>query len=237
MVRASHTLCGIHRTGGFPLIASTAKSLEQALLALQQREPPLPGPALPVLARAVEGLRVLVGHVRDRTGFGIADAKEAGEIQAELDALRQESMAEPTLADAESQAEDQAARDEHAEAQRTAVRVAMPERRLAAERGIRLRPRCGRRRSWNASPRSSPRSTSAAAVDPLADIRDDVDQDVLPIFLEEAAELFPQAGEQLRAWRRARPTRQARVSCGGRCTRSRAARGWPARCASASSRT
>ena len=42
----------------------------------------------------------------------------------------------------------------------------------------------------------------APAVDPLADIRDDVDAQVLPIFLDEAAELFPQAGEGLRAWRR-----------------------------------
>ena len=32
MVRASHTLCGIHRTGGFPLVASLAKALEQCLL-------------------------------------------------------------------------------------------------------------------------------------------------------------------------------------------------------------
>ena len=39
--------------------------------------------------------------------------------------------------------------------------------------------------------------------DPLADIRDDVDTQVLPIFLEEAAELYPQAGERVRAWRRA----------------------------------
>ncbi len=38
--------------------------------------------------------------------------------------------------------------------------------------------------------------------DPLADIRDDVDAQVLPIFLDEAAELFPQAGEELRGWRR-----------------------------------
>src|SRR5207253_4240605 len=36
----------------------------------------------------------------------------------------------------------------------------------------------------------------------LEDVRDDVDEQVLPIFLEEAAELFPQAGEQLRLWRR-----------------------------------
>ena len=39
-------------------------------------------------------------------------------------------------------------------------------------------------------------------VDPLAGVRDDVDEQILPIFLEEAAELFPKAGEELRAWRR-----------------------------------
>ncbi len=39
--------------------------------------------------------------------------------------------------------------------------------------------------------------------DPLADMRDDVDTQVLPIFLEEAAELYPQAGDRVRAWRRA----------------------------------
>ena len=116
MVRASHTLCGIHRTGGFPLIAATAKSLEQALLVLQQREPPLPGTALPVLTRAVEGLRSLVARVRDRAAFAAADSAEASEIQSELEGLRQESTALPADADAESQAEVEAARDEHDEA-------------------------------------------------------------------------------------------------------------------------
>jgi chemosensory pili system protein ChpA (sensor histidine kinase/response regulator) len=43
----------------------------------------------------------------------------------------------------------------------------------------------------------------APAADPLEGIRDDVDEQVLPIFLEEAAELFPQAGEALRGLRRA----------------------------------
>src|SRR4029450_1910819 len=54
-------------------------------------------------------------------------------------------------------------------------------------------------------PASADVGVTLPIVDPLADVRDEVDQDVLPIFLEEAAELFPQAGEQLRAWRR-RPT-------------------------------
>ena len=39
--------------------------------------------------------------------------------------------------------------------------------------------------------------------DPLIDLHDEVDETVLSIFLEEAGELFPQAGEQVRGWRRA----------------------------------
>ena len=43
---------------------------------------------------------------------------------------------------------------------------------------------------------------AVAPANPLAGVSDDVDAQVLPIFLEEAAELFPHAGELLRAWRR-----------------------------------
>ena len=38
--------------------------------------------------------------------------------------------------------------------------------------------------------------------DPLIDLHDEVDDAVIAIFLEEAGELFPQAGEQVRGWRR-----------------------------------
>ena len=37
--------------------------------------------------------------------------------------------------------------------------------------------------------------------DPLADVRDDIDEQVLPIFIEEAKELFPTASAQVNAWR------------------------------------
>ena len=214
MVRASHTLCGIHRTGGFPLIAATSKALEQTLLALQQREPPLPGAALPVLARAVEGLRAFVGRVRDRVGFTTGDATEATEIQQELEGLRQEIYTEPALADAESQAADEAARDENDEARaRGPVAVPAPPPEVAPSS-----PTAGaaetagaetRDASGTATPHVVPALPADEALvlpvpshDSLADVRDEVDQDVLPIFLDEAAELFPQAGEQLRAWRR-----------------------------------
>ncbi len=48
---------------------------------------------------------------------------------------------------------------------------------------------------------AEPRFAARAAEDPLADVRDDIDEQVLPIFLEEAQELYPTASEQLTAWR------------------------------------
>ena len=51
------------------------------------------------------------------------------------------------------------------------------------------------------TPASAPVST-AAQEDPLADVRDDIDEQVLPIFLEEAQELYPRASEQVSGWRR-----------------------------------
>jgi hypothetical protein len=55
--------CGIHRAGGFPLIALTAQALERCLLALPL-PPPLPTDALPALADAVSGLREFLGASR-----------------------------------------------------------------------------------------------------------------------------------------------------------------------------
>ena len=80
MVRAAHTLCGIHRTGGFPLVATVSKALEACLLGLQERGAPLPGAAQPVLARAIAGLTAISGRVRTRDGFRPADEAEGAEI-------------------------------------------------------------------------------------------------------------------------------------------------------------
>src|SRR4030095_15472154 len=104
MVRASHTLCGIHRTSGFPLIALTASSLEQCLLALQRKVATLPESALPVLANAIWGLGELVTRVKSRAGFNTTDSAKAAEIQVALDALKREATTEPVPIDAEAQA-------------------------------------------------------------------------------------------------------------------------------------
>ena len=176
MIRASHTLCGIHRTGGFQLIASLAKGLELTLTALGQRDGPLPGAAQPVLARAIAGLRRLVSRVQQRSGFDASDSAEAREIHVELDALRQEAMIGGEV-DAETAAARAAASEDDAA-------DAPPELPVASEEPA--------------------FATAQAQVDPLAGIRDEIeDPQVLEIFLEEASELMPAAGEALRAWRRA----------------------------------
>ena len=211
MVRASHTLCGIHRTGGFPLVADTAKALEQCLSGLAERGTSPPGAAQPVLARAIEGLRALAGRVKARTGFTASDAVEAGEIQQELETLRQEAFPEPGLTDAEAHAEREAARalqaEEHAGEAAAPEAAAQSAAKPAAVTELRPAPFAPSPAAETAplAPPQTPATATAAAelkTDALADVRDDVDRDVLPIFLEEAAELFPQAGEELRAWRR-----------------------------------
>ncbi len=204
MVRASHTLCGIHRTGGFPLVATTAKGLEQTLIALEQRGAPLPGTAQPILARAIAGLGEMVARVKAQHAFTHGDRDEAQAIQRELEELRHEAATE--VDDAEAAALVAARLDDEA--------LALP---AVASTPARM-PLAAVPAEAIAEPDAHATAAPAATAideadialptpqaDPLADIRDDVDAQVLPIFLDEAAELFPQAGEELRAWRRNPP--------------------------------
>jgi len=201
MIRAGHTLCGIHRTGGFPMVAATARSLEQTLLALAERGAPLPSNAQPVLARTVAGLTQFVHRVEVREAFSAGDQTEAGLIQADLDELRQQSASHAQDAEAAAAAAAAADRDDdpfHASALAAVASGAHAD----AHTGVHLDDAHAGAIPMPAEPGTDEVLLPLAMEDPLASIRDDVDEQVLPIFLDEAAELFPQAGEELRAWRR-----------------------------------
>jgi len=210
MVRASHTLCGIHRTGGFPLIANTAGALEQALLALQRHGAPLPGAAQPVLARAIAGLDEFVIRVRARFGFMSAHEQEGADIERELESLRQDAMAassaeadaaieQPTEVEDADAADDGAlAEADHAEPAQDAVaeqHIPAHVPRLAPLPPLRAVPPIAPADIVLPKPVEPPQET-------LLELHDEVDDTVLAIFLEEAGDLFPQAGEQVRGWRR-----------------------------------
>ena len=310
MVRASHTLCGIHRTGGIALIATTARALEQALLALEERGAPFPSTAQPVLARATAGLAHFVGRVKQREGFTASDEREAADITAELDEMRRDALANlpvvdplmpidgvqeshsPAAADSDDRSTSTAA-DDDARAIATAAddarsiataphkpidthagsaAVDRPAAAAPADSPMLLTHWHGRddvssrvdepvteppesaaapatseappsepfveyppladhivaetaasapeppavsiieeapalEQAWPvaapiAPPASTPTPPAAASDESLLDISDDIDDTILSIFLEEANELFPQASEEVRTWRR-----------------------------------
>ena len=206
MVRASHTLCGIHRTGGFPLIATTAKALEQALLALQEHGAPVPASAQPVLARAIAGLTDFAARVRARFGFMSAHDQEGAAIQRELENLRQDATA-GAPDDAETAAAQAAAREEAPDAEAIAAASEPQASAAAPELEKPSVPRIAPLPPLKAVPPLAPVELVIPRPfepehDPLIDLKDEVDEAVLAIFLEEAGDLFPQAGEQVRTWRR-----------------------------------
>jgi len=207
MVRASHTLCGIHRTGGFPLVATAAKALEVCLLGLQERGAPLPGAVQPVLARAVAGLSALSARVRARESFRSSDEAEVAEIINELETLRQETVPQRGIDDSEAAAARVADADEHGMTINLEL-AAVGEPIAAAGPAERKAEPILHAVSTPSKPEAPPPASPAAAAPlptpdeaALLEVHDDVDRQVLPIFLDEAAELFPQAGEQLRGWR------------------------------------
>ena len=100
-----------------------------------------------------------------------------------------------------------------------------------------LKPLAARRRTSPAAPVVA-RASTFGDVDDEIDAVDAVDLELFPIFEEEAQELLPKLDGQLRDWLRepAATDARARPAC-ARCTRSRAAPAWPARCAWARWRT
>ncbi len=198
MIRAAHTLCGIHRTSGFPLIAGLAKTLELSLAALEQTGPPLPSAAQPAIARGVAALRALASRVKAGEGFDRFDGEECALADAELDALRRElASAEPEDIESLAERAEDAADDTDGPAPtETVLAEVVPFAPVQPPAAVAVVP-------------LPDVVVPAAYVDPLEGVRDVVDDTVLPIFIEEADVLFPQAGEQVRAWRRAPSDRAA----------------------------
>jgi len=220
MIRAAHTLCGIHRTGGFPLVAGLSKTLELTLVALEQAGAPLPGAAQPAIAHGVSALRSLAARVKARVGFDPIDKEDCERADAELDALRREIAQAPgadieTRAALAAEAEDDEAEAVQQEAPPTPaffeeppvedvpVAALTPDREAPAyelpePQTVAIAPPV-----IEAAPEPEPEiALPAPTVDPLEGVRDVVEEQVLGIFVDEAGELFPQAGEQIRAWRR-----------------------------------
>jgi chemosensory pili system protein ChpA (sensor histidine kinase/response regulator) len=203
-VRAAHTLRGISATAGFTAVSKLAASLEHALEQAATghqlgRAAPHPD-ARNLIGRAVSALAEQIDSVADRN----APASHA-ELVAELNAVGAASLEMPAAATV-------------VPTQVLPLLPSVPPVPPVPPLPPQVQTAVMEPPSAPAAPMAEPAAGENGTVTlPIAlaeytpgverrrsRLDDDVDSQLLPIFLEEAAELVPQVGQDLRAWR-ARP--------------------------------
>ncbi|TNC99517.1 MAG: type IV pili sensor histidine kinase and response regulator [Gallionellaceae bacterium] len=175
-MRAAHTLAGVNRTMGFPTIAELAYALEQWLEVRIDKPGVVNDPQLAMLNEIITRLDVLCADVRAHT-----EPQEQGKLIARLLADKDIVVAAP-----ETPIEIESVTPPTETVVEASV-VIEPILEVAAQEGV-------------------PVVEEALAEIQHGDkkergVHDEVDEQLLPIFLEEAHELYPQIGSTLRAWR------------------------------------
>jgi chemosensory pili system protein ChpA (sensor histidine kinase/response regulator) len=220
-MRAAHTLGGISSTVGLAAPADLAYALEQYLVDLMDHPRLLPAEEVELLTRTIGTLKEMVEEVAQRRAPSAAEAlvEALASRRAAAVAARAEAEGEPTVV------EEPEARDVEAEASAfapvetpTAVEAEGPADAEVeavglveaetpppgqAEAPAPVETVAATRAESSGEALRKPEET-AKAPEPVAappGLRDDLDADLLPIFLEEAQELMPFIGNQLRAWR------------------------------------
>jgi chemosensory pili system protein ChpA (sensor histidine kinase/response regulator) len=179
-VRVAHTLAGICGTTQMRAMHTLGQSLEGALLRLRSAEQAPDPAAQAAMAQAFNALRQMYVDVLERRAPAPRPDLEAAlsAVPASIEAAGSAEASEP---------------------------VAAPESAHAVEPP----PQAGTEvLQVPAQPVPLPEEPRVVSGDELAmdrrlrRIEDDVDPQLLPIFLEEAQDLTPRAGELLRTWRR-----------------------------------
>ncbi|MDR2016185.1 MAG: Hpt domain-containing protein, partial [Burkholderiales bacterium] len=189
MVRAAHTLAGAHLAVGFPDVAKVAKALELLLLAVgecRKQGGSVTSKTVPVIARAIAGLRLLIDRIRQRQAFAPAELREAEAIEMEIGALQNQISA--TLAKAEAPPAEKPATIEQTPAP---VPMPSPTRVSSVELPMPSAP---------LQQKPVEESSGDANAD-LLSLNDEIDAQLLPLFLEEGGELYQQTGKLLRQLR------------------------------------
>ncbi|MBU1690251.1 MAG: Hpt domain-containing protein [Gammaproteobacteria bacterium] len=179
-MRAAHTLCGISRTVGFPASAQLSFELEEWLREMLERPRPANGKQVKVTGDAVVALNKMVQAIEEQKM-----PKPAKQLGRSLQALVKKARADGEKAASSALVE------------RAVAEVVKP---AEIANPIAVFPEVERRAEV----------VRAAAFEvPMPTSRDDIDQDILPLFLEEAQDLYPLVGTQVRAWREKPADRQA----------------------------
>ncbi len=181
-IRAAHTLAGISRTTGFTPLAEAAHAVELWGGQWPEKMQALPG-------AVADGLDDVVGLLADALK-GILELRFPHDLDPVQDIL------------AGLNADDAPPASEAAELIEQAGMVESVTQTEAAESEAALEPE-PELAMEDEKPAPAPALAPAPAPAPVEVIsaRDDLDAQLLPIFLEEAAELLPRVGEALRVWR------------------------------------
>jgi chemosensory pili system protein ChpA (sensor histidine kinase/response regulator) len=209
-LKAAHTLAGTSATVGFRALREVAHALEMALQALAEPAPLLADsqrdlldaalecartmlqrfalgelpPAQPALVAQLVGLREQLGSREDAThqvddDVPAGEQKQADSAIEAVDHLFDDGFDEPMLL--------QAAPPDEVE----------PEGELEPELILEPEPAL----ALLAEPEPEPERVLDAVTAPMDTVySDDIDADLLPVFLEEAADLLPAIGNGLRSW-------------------------------------
>jgi chemosensory pili system protein ChpA (sensor histidine kinase/response regulator) len=181
-MRAAHTLAGVNRTMGFQMVADLAYALEQWLEIRIENPFVLSDAQNELVGQVINTLDEMSRQIREERREPQAQPELIARLQAEREQL---GSAELQVAPAEAeQSEEQAETVVPPPAETAPPEVApaaapaVPAQEPAGEQTPRMRQMVDERR-----------------------VRDDIDEQLLPIFLEESEDLYPQVGTDLRGWR------------------------------------
>jgi chemosensory pili system protein ChpA (sensor histidine kinase/response regulator) len=180
LMRAAHTLAGISSTVGFGAAADLAHEFEQWLMDVMHNSRTLDASALQTMNKALAALKAMVATIQSCTM-----PAAASEL---LERFRQ------MVTDARHLREQSETQAVEAPVQPVAPIVITPEPPI-------LSTPAPRATAPSPTLRVVPMPEKNVTIEIDSSIKDDLDAQLLPVFLEEAQELMPFIGTQLRTWR------------------------------------
>ena len=195
LMRAAHTLAGISSTVGFAPPADLAQAFEHWLMDILNNPRTLDADHLQTLNATLGSLKSLVNAIQNRLQPGIDSALSERLRQLVIDARTAREKAEMAALAA------QQIRERELQNAALVVReINLPEASSIPEAAQKFVPM--QSKAAPLSLRFAPmRANTPPPIEIDPNIKDDLDEQLLPVFLEEAEELMPFVGAQLRAWR------------------------------------
>ena len=193
-MRAAHTLASSSRTTGFEAIADASYALEKWLQEAMELPPEFDARRLRATRRAVDALTAMVQSIR-----GNAMPYPRDDVIAELGELREGLRAARKTGEGTHIKMPAFLRDApQPPARQEAPQVVAPEPAVVAS---------ATPMSASSTPEAGAEAPGDEAAKPFEagkeqrKIKDDVDRDLLPVFLEEAREILPAVSEGVRRWK------------------------------------